>query len=221
MSLFQKDKNYCKHIYALILEYCSREKIEGYINKETYKEMKHIESKTNSNYYNRMLDICNYMKEIINNAEDFYNSCDMQDDIDIEDIYCEIIDYKDKINTYCNTKLTDLSEELIESAKADLFELETLYENLNLEYETILETKQRDERLEQEEMFFAGVTAYHFMNKSKKKKEQEEIELEREELRKTWGLMDHEIDEVQKGNYDPWQFEEEDLEEIDYYYEDD
>ena len=44
---------------------------------------------------------------------------------------------------------------------------------------------------------------------------------EREELKNTWGLMDHEIDEVQKGNYEPWHFEEEELEEDDYYYEDD
>lgn len=35
------------------------------------------------------------------------------------------------------------------------------------------------------------------------------------------GLLDHEIDEVQKGNYEPWNFEEEDLEEDDYYSEDD
>lgn len=29
------------------------------------------------------------------------------------------------------------------------------------------------------------------------------------------------IDLVKKGDYDPWNFEEEDLEEDDYYYEDD
>ena len=57
-----------------------------------------------------------------------------------------------------------------------------------------------------------------------RRKEAEEYEAEREELRNTWGLLDHEIDEVQKGNYEPWQFEEpgsgEELEEDDYYYDD-
>ena len=34
-------------------------------------------------------------------------------------------------------------------------------------------------------------------------------------------LKSSEKEEVRKGNYDPWNFEEEDLEEDDYYYEDD
>ena len=34
-------------------------------------------------------------------------------------------------------------------------------------------------------------------------------------------LTDEQKNEVKKGNYDPWNFEEEDLEEDDYYYEDD
>ena len=36
-----------------------------------------------------------------------------------------------------------------------------------------------------------------------------------------YGLEDWQKEEVRKGNYDPWNFEEEDLEEDDYYYEDD
>lgn len=35
------------------------------------------------------------------------------------------------------------------------------------------------------------------------------------------GLMPWEQDEINKGNYEPYQFEEEELEEDDYYYEDD
>ena len=36
-----------------------------------------------------------------------------------------------------------------------------------------------------------------------------------------YGLEDWQKDLVKKGEYDPWNFEEEDLEEDDYYYEDD
>ena len=36
-----------------------------------------------------------------------------------------------------------------------------------------------------------------------------------------YGLEDWQKEEVKKGNYDPWSFEEEDLEEDDYYSEDD
>lgn len=47
---------------------------------------------------------------------------------------------------------------------------------------------------------------------------------EHEKLKKDWGLFDWEADLVQKGEYDPWNFEEpesgEELDEDDYYYED-
>ena len=36
-----------------------------------------------------------------------------------------------------------------------------------------------------------------------------------------YGLEDWQKEEVKKGNYDPWNFEEEDLEEDDYYFDDD
>ena len=36
-----------------------------------------------------------------------------------------------------------------------------------------------------------------------------------------YGLEDWQKEEVKKGNYDPWNFEEEELEEDDYYSEDD
>ena len=36
-----------------------------------------------------------------------------------------------------------------------------------------------------------------------------------------YGLEDWQKEEVKKGNYDPWNFEEEELEEDDYYNEDD
>lgn len=42
-----------------------------------------------------------------------------------------------------------------------------------------------------------------------------------EEELDSYGLEDWQKEEVRKGNYDPWNFEEEDLEEDDYYYEDD
>ena len=169
-----------------------------------------------------MIDICNSMKEIITNAEEFYNSCDELEDIDIDDIYNEILEYKDKINEYGNTKITELSDKLIETAKEDLYEMENLYDNLILEFETIIENKE-EQQAENEEL--EGLMTYYALNEINKKKlkekELEEYELERKELRNTWGLSEHEIDEVQKGNYEPWQFDEEELEEDDYYYEDD
>ena len=59
-----------------------------------------------------------------------------------------------------------------------------------------------------------------------KMKEQEKIdeELEREayrdELRYVWGLTEYKIGLVESGEYEPCQFSEEELEEDDYYAED-
>jgi len=53
---------------------------------------------------------------------------------------------------------------------------------------------------------------------NKKKKENNSIYTE-EEL-DNYGLEEWEKEEVRQGNFDPWNFDEEDLEEDDYYYED-
>ena len=58
---------------------------------------------------------------------------------------------------------------------------------------------------------------FSFMNEQEKKNNSEYTD---EEL-DTYGLEDLQKEEVKKGNFDPWNFEEEDLEEDDYYYEDD
>lgn len=221
-AYYQKDEKYCKHLYALLLEYCNSTKLDGYVNIETYKEIKKKEKRVNDNFYNRMLAICDSMKEIIENTEEFYNSSEIEDD-DITSMYEEIMTYKDKINTYGNTKIVDLNEELIEMAKDDLYELENLYDNLTLEYKGILsniETEESEET-EDDEAFIIGSAYLLNAQENRKRQEQEDYENERQDLRNTWGLMEHEIDEVQKGNYEPWQFEEDELEEDDYYYEDD
>ena len=58
---------------------------------------------------------------------------------------------------------------------------------------------------------------FSFMNEQQEKNNSEYTD---EEL-DAYGLEDWQKEEVKKGNYDPWNFEEEDLEEDDYYNEDD
>lgn len=52
-----------------------------------------------------------------------------------------------------------------------------------------------------------------------KRKEEERIRLE--EVMKNQGLEEWQKELVRKGEYDPYSFEEEDLEEDDYYYDED
>ena len=63
----------------------------------------------------------------------------------------------------------------------------------------------------------AGLFAADVWNKRQKNKEQDE-KLEKE--MDIYGLEDWQKEEVKNGNYDPWSFEEEDLEEDDYFHDD-
>lgn len=215
---FIKDNTYCKHIYALLLKYCKNENVAGFIDKLNYIEDNHTPKHNTANLYNKMISICNAMKEIIENTKEYYDNLDDTDLI--EDVYNEIIDYEEKLNKYQNSKLTELNQSLINSAQSDLDDMRTLYDELEIEIEETDEEEYNDD-YEFNEALVAGFVAHEMHKDYLKRKEQEEYENEREELKNTWGLFDHEIDEVQKGNYDPWNFEEEDLEEDDYYYGDD
>lgn len=67
-------------------------------------------------------------------------------------------------------------------------------------------------------LIFGLLSALGEMEEDEKKKKNEELEKEMD----AYDLEDWQKDLVRKGEYDPWNFEEDgDLEEDDYYYEDD
>lgn len=220
---FSKDNVYCKHIYALLLNYCDNEHIDGFVNEKFYEEKsKSVPNYKVDNAYNKMIAICDAMKEIINNAQEYYD--ELENTEDIEDTYTEIMEYEEKLKKYQNSKITEVNQLLINSAQNDLDDMRSLYDELEIEIDEIEDDEDSSDDYEFNEALAAGFVAHEMHKDYLKRKEQEEYENEREELKNTWGLLDHEIDEVQKGNYEPWQFEEpgsgEELEEDDYYYDD-
>lgn len=219
---FAKDNVYCKHIYALLLNYCENEHIDGFVNEKFYEEKsKSVPNYIADNAYNKMITICDAMKEILNNTQEYYD--EIENTEDIEDTYTEIMEYEEKLNEYQNSKITEVNQLLINKAQNDLDDMRSLYDELEIEIDEIEEDDEEESNgnYEFNEALAAGFVAHEMHKNYLRKKEEEEYEAEREELRSTWGLLDHEIDEVQSGNYDPWNFEEEDLEEDDYYSEDD
>lgn len=166
-----------------------------------------------------MIAICDAMKEILNNTQEYYD--EIENTEDIEDTYTEIMEYEEKLNKYQNSKITEVNQLLINSAQNDLDDMRSLYDELEIEIDEIENDEDSSDDYEFNEALAAGFVAHEMHKDYLRKKEEEEYEAEREELRNTWGLLDHEIDEVQKGNYEPWQFEEDgELEEDDYYYDD-
>lgn len=177
------------------------------------------------NAYNKMITICDAMEEIINNTQEYYD--ELENTEDIEDTYAEIMEYEEKLNKYQNSKIIEVNQLLINSAQNDLDDMRSLYDELENEIDEIEEDEDDEDSsddYEFNEALAAGFVAHEMHKDYLRRKEEEEYEAEREELRSTWGLLDHEIDEVQKGNYEHWQFEEpgsgEELEEDDYYYDD-
>lgn len=183
------------------------------------KKSKSVPNYKVDNAYNKMIAICDAMKEIINNTQEYYD--EIENTEDIEDTYTEIMEYEEKLNKYQNSKITEVNQLLINSAQNDLDDMRSLYDELEIEIDEIEDDEDSSDDYEFNEALAAVFVAHEMYKDYLKRKEQEEYENEREELKNTWGLLDHEIDEVQKGNYEPWNFEEEDLEEDDYYSEDD
>lgn len=122
-----------------------------------------------------MLDISNSMTEIINNTEEYYTSLEIDDNIDVDEIYNEILEYQEKIDFYDNIKPINIDEKLILLAQNDLNTLNSLYENLKEECENIIENNEYEEQLNQDEEFIEGITYYYILNENKKKKERKKL----------------------------------------------
>ena len=83
--------------------------------------------------YNKMIAICDAMKEIINNTQEYYD--ELENTEDIEDTYTEIMEYEAKLKKYQNSKITEVNQLLINSAQNDLDDMRSLYDELELEIE--------------------------------------------------------------------------------------
>lgn len=66
-----------------------------------------------------------------------------------------------------------------------------------------------------------GQKAYGLFTFMNEEKSDDNVNGYSDEEMDAYDLTDRQKEEVKNGNYDPWSFEEEDLEEEDYFYEDD
>ena len=75
-----------------------------------------------------MIAICDTMKEIINNTQEYYD--ELENTEDIEDTYTEIMEYEEKLKKYQNSKITEVNKLLINSAQNGLDDMRSLYDEL-------------------------------------------------------------------------------------------
>lgn len=210
---FKDKKDNCKHIYALLLKAKCEEnplKIIEEIN-NYYNNIDEMIEKATNYISNNKLVISEYNQRELNNTIDSFGK--------------KLERYKSDLTKYQRDEETLLRilESLIEdSAKLQ----EQIKKILNSSSSTSSTTKTSVSTNKENKVSLGDVAAGLFLaneidnhfNKDNDEDYDEDLEKEMD----AYALEDWQKDLVRKGEYDPWNFEEDgELEEDDYYYEDD
>lgn len=206
---FKDKQDYCKHIYALTL------KAKG--------------DKNNQIIITEIKNYMNGIKDALNNANDYIknNALSFEDNsrnsyfeyanntsIKIDNYNKQIIKYKDNEETLMDIlkQLMDLSEELSRKIRI------TINNKRKNPTSTITPTT-KPQKKSSVGTALVGLALLDSLNSSR---EQEDIDEDLETEMNAYNLEEWQKDLVRQGHYNPWNFEEDgDLEEDDYYYEDD
>lgn len=191
---YYKKSNNCKHISAVVFATKLRpyyEKINNYIDKEL--ELLKTKYK-NSNEKNKIIE--NKIKKIENDLiekQGLYQRLNIAIDINIVE--------------------EDLEREIYYTKKAA--------ENINRKHEEEIRQTQSLKRKKHKPGILFGLLSWLFKVSNEVNKETHDFKEYTDKELRNWDLDDDQIKEVREGNQEPWDFEEENLEEDDYYYEDD
>ena len=208
-----KQKN-CKHIYALLLKARCEEnplKIINEINNYTSKMSEMIEK---ANSY-----IIENQNQIVISEKDKYSFDSLVRNYEIK-----FKKYSEDLNKYKFNEevLLRILEGIVEDSSILQTDIERILNSCNTDSTSDIKVNTNKE--EKEKISFGDVAAGIFiadaLDKHFNKDDEYDEELEKE--MDMYALTDWQKEEVRKGNYDPWNFEEDgELEEDDYYYEDD
>ena len=206
---YAEKENNCKHIYALLYKIkCSNNK--EIIISEIKEQLKGIREMINKTQQYINLNNSNFSTNVIND----YNS------------YIHSYDYKYNIieNKLTNVTLEDTLikylEELVYISSDLKSKIKKTLENERIPQQHVTSSnKNKTSNVGLTEVV-TGMAIADYLTREKDDDYENESEYTEEEM-DDYGLEDWQKDLVRKGEYNPWNFEEEDLEEDDYYYEDD
>lgn len=198
---YTEENKYCKHIYALLYKVKCGEN-----NKKIIDEMK-----KQITAIKKMID---NIKEYLEKNKDMFdkdllkafNKKLKRSDVEFNDVskFITIPRLEDELLMKLDTLLT-----ISYNLKNDIIEL------LDSENDKVVDNKVEKKKEESSITLTDLAIAGAILNHLDKDDDNEDDEME------SYGLEDHQKELVQKGNYDLWNFDEEDLEDDDYYYEDD
>lgn len=206
---FSDKNNYCKHIYALLYKVkCSNNK-EVLISeiKKNLDGTKNMISKSQE-YINK--NRIHFSDSVLREYTNYINSYDYK---------FNIIEGKLTNSTLEDTLLKYLEELIYITSDLKTKIKKTLdCENINNNSSIQTVNKHKENKVSLTEVA-AGIAIADYLTRDKD--EEENVSGYTDEELDDYGLEDWQKDLVKKGEYNPWNFEEEDLEEDDYYYEDD
>ena len=176
--------------------------------------------KDNTFSFNEILSICDDIENKLLEVEMSYAGVE-EDNDELDSLYFELQEYEETIESFRNIKLIDLNDDLLEIVRNSYNYFLELYDDFNLltSDDAFKQVKVGD-KISINDAMAIGAVGYSIYKNRKKAREEKEREEYRDELRNTWGLSEYEIDLVESGEYEPSQFSEEELEEDDYYGED-
>lgn len=200
-----------------------REKVVQSIKDEVHNNVVvyNNDNKNNNTFsFNEILSICDDIENKLLEVEMSYAEVE-EDNDELDSLYFELHDYENIIESFRNIKLGDLNDDLLDIVRNSYDCFLELYDDFNLlTSEDAFKHVKEGDRISISDAVAMGAVGYSIYKNRKKAREEKMREEYREELRNTWGLSEYEIDLVESGEYEPSQFSEEELEEDDYYDED-
>ena len=171
-----------------------------------------------------ILSICDDIEDKLLEVEVDYNDLNETNE-EVDSLYFDLEEYDSIVNEYRNKKLVDLNEDLL-SEISDVYDkfinlYNEFYVAINEEDVDLVDDVDDEEDINIKDAVVAGALGYGLYKRHKEEQEEKEREEYREELRNVWGLTEYQIGLVESGEYEPCQFSEEEIEEDDYYSEDD
>lgn len=200
-----------------------REKIVKSIKKEVSNSVVVYNNgdKVNNTFsFNEVLSICDDIENKLLEVEMSYVKVEEGND-ELDSLYSELHEYNNTIETFRNIKLVDLNNDLLDIVRNSYDHFLELYDDFNLLIsDNPFEHVKEGDRISISDAATLSAVGYSIYKNRKKAREKMVREEYREELRNTWGLTEYQIGLVESGEYEPCQFSEEELEEDDYYSED-
>ena len=167
--------------------------------------------------FNEILNMCDDIENKLLEIECSYAEVEV-DDEELASLFPQLEEYEIVINEFRNKKLVDLNGDLLDEVQDSYDEFIVLYDEFNELIDNI-----NNEVIEKTKVDYKKTIKDEYKRIKEKEKRDEELEREayRDELRYVWGLTEYQIGLVESGEYEPCQFSEEELEDDDYYNEDD